>query len=132
MNFKKTIAAILIIYIALLVIASILPGFGAMNKKNIEFIFDLRFDYFIHFMAYLGLYILLIISSNANKKLGSNYKALKLFFLAVLLAVATEIAQLLIPYRTFNPLDLLANLLGILVGIVGYYVFYKKILQEEA
>jgi len=132
MNFKKSIPAILIIYTGLLIIASILPAFGALNKKKIELIFELRFDYILHFMAYLGLYILLVISKKTSKKSVSKLSSLKLVFLAVLLALATETAQLFIPYRTFNPVDLAANLLGILAGVVVYYFFNKKILQEEA
>ncbi len=124
MNLKKTIPAILMIYTGLLVIASILPALGALNKKKIELIFELRFDYFIHFMAYFGLYTLLVISKKASKKPASKLSSLKLFLFAVSLSVATETAQLLIPYRTFNPMDLLANLLGILVGLIGYNVYY--------
>ena len=132
MNFKKSIPAILIIYTGLLVIASVIPGLGALNKKNIEFLFELRFDYFIHFIAYFGLYILLVISKKASKKPASKHSSLKLFLFAVSLAVATETAQLLIPYRTFNPMDLLSNLSGVLTGIIVYYIFYKKITARKA
>jgi len=49
-------------------------------------------------------------------KVYPSLKSLKWLLLGLLFASATEGLQYVLPYRTFNINDLMANLLGILVG----------------
>ena len=125
MNLKKTFPIIFIIYASLLLIVSVLPSFGELNKTKVELLFELRFDYFIHFCAYLGFYILLIISIISHQITFTSHNFRKIFIITLFLAAGTEIIQLFLSYRTFNPFDILSNLLGIAIGALLYWFFVK-------
>ncbi len=115
----------LFIFIAtcILLIASVFPSFGELNRTKVELGFELRLDYFIHFCAYFGFYFLLIINRIISKTTISLITFWKVFFLTLSLAIGIEIIQLFLSYRTFNPFDLLANLSGIVFGALIYWIY---------
>ena len=49
----------------------------------------------------------------------------KFVLIILLLGIVTEIVQLWVPERSFNPIDLVANVSGILTG-VGVIVFCRR------
>jgi VanZ family protein len=77
-----------------------------------------RLDYIGHFIFYAILITLFLLwRSDAEFKTS---KRIFIFSLVAGLAFAslTEISQLFIPERTFNPLDLIYNCLGIVAGLL--------------
>jgi VanZ family protein len=50
---------------------------------------------------------------------------LKFIQLVLLLATVTEVVQLWVPERAFNPMDWISNVAGICVGII-VIIFYGK------
>ena len=87
-----------------------------------------RLDYLEHFGVFailLGLFVLWKSDKNGLFYLKKHYPfVLGLFFFAII----DELHQLWIPGRSYNPLDLIYNLLG---SISGMY-FTKYILQKIA
>jgi len=71
-----------------------------------------------HFIAFFTLYFLL---SLAYKKLSIKAKV----GLLVLFGMQIEFVQSFIPGRDFSLLDVVADSIGILIGVVGYKL-YKK------
>lgn len=124
MKLKKPVRIVFIVYVSLLLIASILPSFGELNKTKVELLFELRFDYFIHFCAYLGFYLLLIISRISSQTIFITYNFWKIFIITLFLATGTEIIQLFLSYRAFNQFDMLSNLSGIAIGVVIYPIYH--------
>ena len=112
----------LIFYINLLVIEYL----ALVPEVNIELIENI-WDKFNHFFAFFVLYVLI---SFAYTKLNMSSK------ISILLAFAMqiEIFQYFIPQRCFSMLDVLADSVGILLGILFIKVFastrYGKILES--
>ena len=131
MKSKKTLSILFVVYASLLLLASILPAFGALNKAKVDLLFELRFDYFIHFCAYFGFYFLLIISNFSRKFIISKKEFLFFVVLTLLFSIVTEIIQHFLSYRTFNPLDMLSNVLGVVLGILFYKTFLLRLKQKN-
>lgn len=109
------------VWMAALLLLSSLPNIG---KPEVEWLsdFTIRLDYLFHFGAY-GLLTLLycLVYFFKEQKFFLRHR-MKLAFLLLMLATADEFHQLLIPGRTFNPLDLLFNTLGVLVCLIFWPV----------
>jgi VanZ family protein len=56
------------------------------------------------------------------KKNYGRGEALKLISLFLLFAIMSEVIQSFIPYRSFNLNDLIANIFGILIGLLILFV----------
>jgi len=61
----------------------------------------------------------------------SKKKLVKFIFLTVLIAIFTESLQLFITYRSFNPMDLFSNLVGVFFGITFYLIYYKYFMKVK-
>lgn len=97
------------IYFFLLLLLSVLPlGTPTLHLDNFNIHF--RLDYLIHFLIYCPW---LFLSIN-----GLRLKLIYAILLGILLGATTEIIQYFLSYRAFNINDLIANIFGILLGLV--------------
>ena len=101
----------LIVYLYLLGIAVVaLVPFGGVNVKLQEIdVFSLRLDYLVHFLVFLPLVPLW-------RVVWPHHPLWKAFLFGLAIAASAEIVQYILPYRSFNPYDLLANCLGATAG----------------
>ena len=76
-----------------------------------------------HFIAFFVLYLLL---SLAYK----NFKTLKKFLLLLLFGLQIEIVQSFINGRYFSLMDIVADTIGIVLGILFYKYFYRKYMSS--
>ena len=98
---------VLFAYSFILIIASILP---VIPGKDLLFPFS---DKVFHISAYL---LLSFLASNSFALNKSRKFRLKAFFYAFFLGMFIELIQYLIPYRSFETLDVFANFLGSILG----------------
>lgn len=108
-------------WFSLILILSIIPD-NSPDTLKID-LYELSLDYLKHFFVYLPLgFSFMCIKRNATI----------LNILLVLLVVSLpEVLQYFIPYRTYNPFDLLANFIGTITGIVLYARFASKLNNDE-
>lgn len=105
-----------IVWFSLILIVSVIPDHSPDTLKiNI---YELRLDYIKHFFVYLPLGFFLLSLQKKGIVLS--------LVLGILVISIPEIAQYYIPYRAFNPIDLLSNAVGLLAGIVIYNFFNRK------
>jgi hypothetical protein len=105
-------------YILILVVA-VIPIHNDLHKKTISIItIDFHVDQILHAVVYLLICLYYKTGKYFNWPLFIKNAFPKFLFLIILLATITEILQLFIPYRTFNPYDLLANIIGSFLGII--------------
>lgn len=85
-----------------------------------------RLDYLEHFMVFgglMGLYVVWKTDKTGNLKLKDHLQSLGLL---ILYAAVNESIQIWIPGRTFNPLDMFHNILGLIVFFLISPIIIKQ------
>lgn len=106
------------LFIVLLVVLPI-NSTGELNDINI---ITFRGDYFFH--------VLVFIPWSFFQPALRN-KTITWLLLGLIFASATESLQYLLPYRAWNINDLLANILGVILGFVLYKLFRIMMFQIQ-
>lgn len=93
------------------------------------FVVRIRLDYLLHSLLFIPWVILYL---KAFRPAGLNEKLL-IFAKGLLMAFATEGVQYFLTYRSYNINDLLANLLGVLLGtsVLLLNIPYKTLRIQE-
>lgn len=107
-----------------------------LSSRSYEIEIDiLLFDKGIHLFefAFLGFFLSFGYFMGLKSSLG--IKAVLTFFSGVLLGSLDELHQYFIPRRTSEILDVIADAIGILIGLIVYFYFSRtmkgKILAEK-
>ena len=88
--------------------------------------FEFRTDYFLHLLQYAVLISLFIFwRSRKNQQITKGIIVFALI-MGILLGIADETHQMLIPRRRFNPVDMIYNCLGVLSGVVFSYWYLNR------
>lgn len=112
-----------ILWTLFILFVSLIPNSKEIVQQNGT---NFRLDYLEHFLAYFAFGTLYILWR------GDRDFSIKGIELAVLFAVAcsfsflTEYMQLIIPGRTFNLIDVVYNLAGVLGSILIIYFFFVR------
>jgi VanZ family protein len=104
-------------YFAVL-ITSLLPVTGTLDKTRLGRGFcEIRLDHILHFFVYFLICMYYLFGQWDKLKLFNINSLIKFILLIIILAAVSEIVQLWVPERTFSPVDLLANIVGIIIGM---------------
>ena len=126
---RKLIFFILFItWTVLLIILSVWPYTDTTVRQDLS---DFRWDYLEHFAFYFILTFLYVLwRSYINYSI--RITELILFFVAgFIFCWLTEYVQIFIPGRSFNILDMIYNMAGILFGIViSYYLILRLLVRN--
>ncbi|CAG4999625.1 hypothetical protein DYBT9275_02265 [Dyadobacter sp. CECT 9275] len=115
----KKLAWIYTIVILLLVTLPLNGEKQVLGKLNANYVLHIRLDYLSHGLLFIPWVLL---CWHGGKPDNPRKKLLILWWIAGLaFAAFCEYLQLLLPYRTFNINDLLANMLGVLLGTLLVY-----------
>ena len=115
----KHIRLITWIYVLILVLGSVLPINSGVVLNN-TYVVELRSDYLIHALILIPLPLLLSLSLGTRTGLW-----VRVILLGLLIVVFCEGIQMLLPYRTFNINDLLANGAGALIGVIPALLVWR-------
>ena len=104
------------VWFVVLLILNVIPLGNDVNKSlSGNEIWGFRFDYLLHSVMILGFAWIEVF----KRVLGiSGFGVLKFCVLAFGSAVGLELLQIATPWRSFNPVDMVYNLLGALLGMV--------------
>lgn len=105
-------------YIITLILLSVISINGELAPDRKHFI-GIRADYIIHAIFFVPWMVLANLRWNQSNKCKAFWYLLGI---GAVLAIASEIVQLLIPKKTFNPIDLIANAVGIVNGALIWRV----------
>lgn len=128
-RYKKLIKIVFWLWLLFIAIVSTLPNIPT-QKINI---WDqpFRLDYLEHFGVFailLGLFVIWKSDEHAH----FNVRAELLFLVGLFVfAIADEIHQIWIPGRSYNPLDLIYNVLGFIAGLYITKFVLQKIAVKE-
>lgn len=109
------------LYLTALLVVNLIPNLPNPEVKTGEGF--IRLDYLIHLGMYFVAGVLLGLW-NQNKRLRTSL--LVLLIPGLIYAAITEVLQLWVTGRTFNPVDLVYNCLGIGIGLGISMLFIKK------
>jgi VanZ family protein len=96
-------------------VVSCIPLAGDLSKIRV-LSFQLRLDQLLHFIVYLLIMLFYLFGMRRGLQIFKNHSLLKFFAAIFALATITETIQLLVPARTFNVFDMVANIAGLLTG----------------
>lgn len=116
------------VWFAILLVVNTIPLGDGANRvlKGTRFVF--RLDYLVHtlsFLVFSGIYLLARLNGQLVFYTGSVQKYVAIVIPA---AILFELIQCLLPYRAFNPWDLVSNLLGAGLGL-GLILLLPEIKQ---
>ena len=115
---------VFITWILLLTIFSVLPSFnsGVIQLTSYKLTSS---GFFLHLFSF---FIAALLCFKAFKHGGFNF-VLTLGIAILLYSILLEVIQVFLPYRTFNYYDILANFVGIGLGII-IFVYYPKFIVK--
>ena len=108
------------LYLLLLLVGALIPlGMGSEPLSN-NYTFHIRADYLLHALFYIPLPLLLLLSRSGKR--GGWFKVI---LVSAIVVVLLEAVQMLVPYRAFNINDLIANGVGVLIGLVPAILIWR-------
>jgi VanZ family protein len=110
-----------VIYGLVILIAYLYPG-GKMASFDDRYYLEIRGDYFFHCLVFIPYAMMFLHYSRLKGK-----SLVKFGLLAILGGICFECLHLVIPHRSFNLFDMLANVIGVILGLIAYNVFKKYI-----
>ena len=117
-----------IVWIIIIVVVSSMPTLPTPKIRTGEMV--IRLDYLIHFCEY-GLLAFLAYLSYAGKEFNISLKKILIItFFLIIFALLDEFHQKLIPGRSFNPKDILSNIIGILAALLFCWLSFRKTAGE--
>jgi VanZ family protein len=93
-----------------------IPG-NILNDKISYGNLTIRFDYMLHLVVYFLIVVYFLAGQWKGLVLYRKNALLKFIMVILFLATVTEVVQLWVPARTFNPLDWLSNVAGVILGV---------------
>jgi len=114
----------LILLYAIIVLALHIIPTGSPVAPDRLYIGELRADYLLHTAIFLPYMVLVWLNLNKQKVSGRVrlQKALLWFTAGVILAVCAEGLQYYLPHRSFNIMDVFANVAGVVLGAAVFVV----------
>jgi glycopeptide antibiotics resistance protein len=111
---KRTLNWLITSYVLAIMVLSVV-AINSNKQINLSstWVLSIRSDYLLHTLLFIPWMVL--ISWRWNKMKGAGF-FIKAMGAGLLLATVSEVIQLFIPARAFNPVDLLANCIGIMIG----------------
>ncbi|MFP4087285.1 MAG: VanZ family protein [Desulfobacteraceae bacterium] len=110
-NFQVWCGRVLVVSYGLIAIAALFPHGADVETARVVCI---ELDKIIHFVGFAGLALLTIGATRGS----GTFKRGVFVLLAVLFGVGIEALHYYLPYRTFNPVDIFANVCGVGFGVL--------------
>lgn len=113
---KKLIIAFYVFYVLMITYFSLTPIKHEVSES--------MWDKASHFIAYFILFVV-------AKKVHTKFNNLTCAIICCIYAFGIECIQYFIPYRDFEVLDMIANSLGVFLGVIVYTLFIEKYLETR-
>lgn len=101
-----------------MLLVNVVPIGNSSESLNANKIFSLRLDYILHSLIWLSFAWLWVLTRIWNLRFFVHHELLKYTMLIYSFAIICEYLQKLVPYRSFNPWDLLYNVIGASMSMI--------------
>ena len=113
-------------WLILVLVLNVVP-FGNETNRSLSSnkLFKFRLDYVVHSLTFLAFAWIWVFGKIKNVCWFANYEVLKFGGIVFVFAVVLELLQIFIPYRTFNPMDMMANLFGAILTLLFIFISHR-------
>jgi len=118
-------------WLIILLVINVVPLGNDINKIIHKTVFKFRLDYLIHFCSFLIFIPLYFIEVRRGGPIFSKKPVLKYLLIVGGASVIFELVQYFLPYRTFNPMDLISNLIGAIIGTIIISFFISSLKNKQ-
>ena len=119
-------------WLIIVLTTNVIPLGNDINKIIHKPVFKFRLDYLIHFCSFLIFIPLYFIEVRRGGPFFSKKPVLKYMLIVGSSAILFESIQYFLPYRTFNPMDLISNLTGAIIGTIIISFFIPSLKNKQA
>lgn len=119
-------------WLIILLVINVIPLGNDINKIIHKPVLKFRLDYLLHCISFLIFIPLCFIDIKRGGPFFSKKPVLKYLLIVGGSAILIECIQYFLPYRTFNPLDLLSNLTGAIIGTIIISFFIPSLKNKQA
>ena len=119
-------------WLIIVLTTNVIPLGNDINKIIHKPVFKFRLDYLIHFCSFLIFIPLYFIEVRRGGPFFSKKPVLKYMLIVGSSAILFESIQYFLPYRTFNPMDLISNLTGTIIGTIIISFFIPSLKNKQA
>ncbi len=124
---QRMYRVLFLLYLLVIILLTLLPLNDSSSAMNHTYVVHIRLDYLLHCLVYLPFAVLYF--GSFGRPAENPVKAA--IFTGLILATLAEGVQYFIPYRAYNINDLLANYLGILLGMTLPYVLPEVVIYNS-
>jgi len=119
---------LLMIVVLGMIVINIIPT-GSSQVLTSERILNIRLDHILHYMIWLGFAWLWVFSRICDIRFFQRHELFKYAALLFLTPLLCEYLQKMVPYRSFNPVDLIYNFLG--AGLAFIFILLSKAQEKR-
>jgi len=111
--------------------SAVVPLLGVSSTLYNNYTLTIRWDYLLHALVYLPMPLLLVFYlKKRHSKSGKSFRGYRLWIMvlgtALILTVVFESVQIFIPYRRFNLNDMVANGVGVMLGLIPAILVLRR------
>ena len=118
-------------WLIIVLTTNVIPLGNDINKIIHKPVFKFRLDYLIHFCSFFIFIPLYFIEVRRGGPIFSKKPVLKYILIVGNSAILFESIQYFLPYRTFNPMDLISNLTGAIIGTIIIVFFISSFKNKQ-
>ena len=101
------------LWLIFLIVLNVIPiGNDANQSLSRNKIFQIRLDYFTHALMILCFAWIWLLGKIHQVSWFKHYEAFKYSLIIIYAGVILELLQILVPWRSFNPVDMAYNIMG--------------------
>ena len=113
-------------WLIVVLILNVVPLGNELNQDLTTKRFVFRLDYVVHSLTFLIFAWIWVLGKIKNVCWFESYEVLKFGGIVFVSAVGIELLQIFVPYRTFNPMDMMANLFGAILTILFIFISHRE------
>ena len=112
-------------WLMVVLVLNVVPLGNELNQDLTTKRFVFRLDYVVHSLTFLVFAWIWVLGKIKDVCWFESYEVLKFGGIVFVSAIGIELLQIFIPYRTFNPMDMIANLFGAILTLLCVFISHR-------
>ena len=113
-------------WLIVVLVLNVVPLGNELNRDLTTKKFVFRLDYVVHSVTFLVFAWIWVLGKIKNVCWFEGNEVLKFGGIVFISALGLELLQIFISYRTFNPMDMIANLFGAILSMLFILISHRE------